>query len=499
MHASSTQFTSDHILASDPLRDSNVTQQRNVFKTILARSITLSAVGLFALNSNSVLGQDDGSDDPASITQPAGFTTIPIQEILIPEAYEDDATQPAIRQVGLSVVFSNSDAEDRKEIDKVLDEQATRANQDEETDESSGKLEAYFADSSNEIDLAAPPTEPEFSEEMLALRARIQDVIEYHRSRPENAASRSPWGVMHSMIAYGVDTELIVQRDRVNAIGWLCWNGSCRGQRLFYTDRSGNMAMRVGPGFQGHDGQFLAMLAQCRVKPDYQIKINGKEFTIEDLIEYEQVTCRPRSELTFKLIALSYYLDSDATWKSRTGQTWSIPRLIQEELAQPVIGAACGGTHRLMGFSYAVRMREKRGEPIDGQWLRAKKYIDDYMDYAFRLQNRDGSFSTKWFEGRESKSDAQRRLQTTGHILEWMVFSLPRDQVEDPRIVKCADYLANLMWRNRNVTWEVGPKGHAIRALSLFEQRVFDSNVGNYAPELANKKNAADAGGTEPR
>ncbi len=45
-------------------------------------------------------------------------------------------------------------------------------------------------------------------------------------------------------------------------------------------------------------------------------------------------------------------------------------------------GAACGGTHRLMGLSYAVRKREQRGEPITGIYLEAKKYIDQYHKYT---------------------------------------------------------------------------------------------------------------------
>ena len=76
------------------------------------------------------------------------------------------------------------------------------------------------------------------------------------------------------------------------------------------------------------------------------MRLDNKEFTIDDLVEYEKESCRPRTELTFKLIGLSYYLKSNATWKTRARQSWSIPRLIEEELRQKVVGAACGGTHR---------------------------------------------------------------------------------------------------------------------------------------------------------
>ena len=104
-------------------------------------------------------------------------------------------------------------------------------------------------------------------------------------------------------------------------------------------------------------------------------------------------------ELTFKLIGLSYYLDIDARWKNSAGQTWSVEKLVHEELAQPIVGTACGGTHRLMGLAYAVRKREESGRPMTGEFRRAQKYLENYHRYTFtKLQNPDGSFSTEWFK-----------------------------------------------------------------------------------------------------
>ena len=60
----------------------------------------------------------------------------------------------------------------------------------------------------------------------------------------------------------------------------------------------------AGVGVQGHFGQFLAILAQSHVKPDYPMMVDGKQFTLADLIEQEKATCVAGEELTFKLIAL---------------------------------------------------------------------------------------------------------------------------------------------------------------------------------------------------
>ncbi len=331
-----------------------------------------------------------------------------------------------------------------------------------------------------------PKPKKHFSRQMLQLRDRNRSCLMYYYQRPESVTKRSPWGVLHAMIAFGVDSELQMGRQRVNAIGWLCYNRPCRGLKLMHFDGKFPVP-RLGPGYQGHEGQLLSMLALSRVKPSYPMRVDGHDLTVQDLIEYEKWTCRSKTELTFKLIALAHYLPSDATWTSKWGERWSIPRLIQEELAQPLNGACCGGTHRLIGQSMAIKVRQKRGEPVNGQWLRAKKYVDSYHKYVIRLQNRDGSFSTSWLKKRDGSGDIDRRIQTTGHILEWLVFSLPENELTDPRIVRAVSFLSTSMLKYRQNDWEIGPRGHALRALALYNERVFEEKPGQRRALLAKR------------
>jgi hypothetical protein len=339
------------------------------------------------------------------------------------------------------------------------------------------------------VPAASPPTEPEIAltPELLDLRTRLRECLAYYYFRPENVALRSPWGAMHAMIAYGVDSELIAGDKRVNAIGYLNYNGVCNGQQLFYTT-NGKLQARIGPGVQGHAGQYLAMLAQSRVKTDFPMLVEGQRFTVADLIQYEKETCRPKTELTFKLIAFMHYLKSDEKWKSDDGQDWDIPRLIKEELAQPIVGAACGGTHRMTGFSYAVRKREQRGEPFTGQWLRAQKFVEDFHEYTFRLQNPDGSFSTIWFAGRGDDGPPTKRLETTGHITEWLAYSLDKEQLVEPRMIKSVSYLTNLLTEHKDEKWGIGPLGHGLHALAIYDERIFGGKPGERAIELAEAK-----------
>ena len=88
----------------------------------------------------------------------------------------------------------------------------------------------------------------------------------------------------------------------------------------------------------------------------------------------------------------------------------------------------------------------RRGEPLDGEYARAAEFVKKYQQYAFRLQNRDGSLSTEWFRGRGDEDDIDRRIKTTGHILEWLCYSLSDEELREPRTIRAVTYLANLMY-----------------------------------------------------
>jgi len=130
---------------------------------------------------------------------------------------------------------------------------------------------------------------------------------------------------------------------------------------------------------------------------------------------------------------------------------------------------------------------------MTGQWMRAKKYIDDFHEYAFRLQNPDGSFSTTFFAGRADDGPPTKRLETTGHITEWLAFSLNKEQLLEPRMIKSVYYLSNLLIDNRDEKWGIGPLGHGLHALAIYDERIFGGKPGTRAVELAEVKKTSKA------
>jgi hypothetical protein len=315
----------------------------------------------------------------------------------------------------------------------------------------------------------------ELDPRMSALRSRIRRVLALYYRRPVNARDHTPWEVMHWVIAYNVDAQIFVQGpggETTTAVGWLCYNRPCRGQTLLNL-RDGRITALYGVGLEGHTGQLMAILGQSRVMADYPMMVGNRQFTVADLVETQKLTCQSNTELTFQLIGLAHYLDLDETWRNSAGEVWSIPRLIREEISKPIHGSACGGTHRLMGLSYAVKKRQRDGDPVDGEYRRAEIYINDYIDFTLRMQNPDGSFSTEWFSGRGARPDVDRRVQTTGHILEWLVFAASDEQLLSPPFVKATEYLSRTLANEPGRDWKIGPLGHALRALSLYDRRVF--------------------------
>ncbi len=311
--------------------------------------------------------------------------------------------------------------------------------------------------------------------ELVRLKNKINETLAVYSKRHQNTRDNTPWEVMHAFVAFNVRTEIRRNGPNgppVNAIGWILWGQRCNGQPLL-TLSNGHPKAEIGVGVQGHPGQLTAILAQSRVSIDTPLKIQGRDFTLRDLLEEERLGCRPNTELTFRLIALSHYYDLDETWTSSDGQEWSIPRIIEEELKAPIRGAACGGTHRLFGLTYAYQQRLKRGQPLDGSYAKAKAYIENYQKYAWSLMNPDGSFSTSWFNKAENRSDVDRKIQTTGHVMEWLILAQNDAELRSPRMMRAMDYLATHLKNDPQHEWKLGPMGHALHTLVMYNERVF--------------------------
>lgn len=337
-----------------------------------------------------------------------------------------------------------------------------------------GRSSGRYSQPANRSSQPKPHVQPTLAQQPVTV-AELDEVlataIEKQSKQWDTDDSRSPWGVMHNVLAWGVEGEILVDGKARNSITCLCENRTLKTVQMLRVE-DGKLVPQEGPGLQGHPGQFLAVLAQNRIANQQPILVGEHSFTVDDLIEYEKQSCKSSVELTFKLLSLCHYCGTEATWKNAAGEDWSIERLLKEELGQPINRVTCGGTHRLMAIGLAVLKRKAEDQPLEGVWKSAATYLEDYHEYAFSLFNPDGSFSTEWFERRAAAQDPQKRIQTGGHVLEWLVVTLPEEALTSSRMQRSMNYLGQLIQLDIGEPWAVGPKAHAIRAMRLYRQRV---------------------------
>lgn len=319
-----------------------------------------------------------------------------------------------------------------------------------------------------------PPSNADFD----SLRHRILRVLDVYRRRPLSTLEHNPWEVMHWSLTWGAGAKIrqgAAEGDLVGSFAWLNRGGRCNGQVMLATDRGQVIALQ-GKGMQGHASQYLAVMAQARLPRSTPITLDGRRFTINDLIESEKRACKTKTELTFALIAMAHYLETDATWKSADGTAWSIHRLVEEEVAQPINGEACGGTHRLFALGYACQERRRETGGLDGAYVKANRIFRLHQQQLFReLQNPDGSFSTAWFEKPEDGSDVERKLRTTGHMLEFLVSTADQKVLYHPKTVQAVDFLATILEKEPAKPWKIGPMCHALHALAIYQERAWGS------------------------
>jgi hypothetical protein len=224
------------------------------------------------------------------------------------------------------------------------------------------------------------------------------------------------------------------------------------------------------------------VLAQAAVPASYEIRVGKQRATVADLVESEQRDCRAGADGAFKLIGMAFYVRNGDAWKNSLGETWTVERLLGEELGRSAPRSTSDATDHLMGISYAVERQRRLGKPLEGQFGRAKEFIDEFHAYALGLQNADGTWHPDFFAAKGPGNDHVGSLRSTGHVLAWLAYSLPEARLQEPRIVKAVTWVAEFLESNAprwNVTSstprETGAVGHALHALRIYDRRVFKS------------------------
>ncbi len=289
--------------------------------------------------------------------------------------------------------------------------------------------------------------------------------------------AHSPWQIFHGIIAQRQNLKVRVGNHLVPAIEWVSTtNPAYKGQYLFEKTSWGARTHKYTEPyhFEGHPNQFLGILTLSNLPLTHEFSIgSNRKITMADLVNNAKMEVNDREEITWTLWFLAKYLDPADEWNNAQGDYWSIEKLVKIQNAAVVERAACGGTHGLFALAYARQhYLEKTGKPLHGVWLESDQKIKKYIALSKSIQNRDGSFPTKYYKGFGTPSDFSERLASTGHIMEWLMMAVSDEELKEPWVRNGIHYLAWKMVQYRHLPANCGPLYHALDAITLYQERM---------------------------
>jgi hypothetical protein len=342
----------------------------------------------------------------------------------------------------------------------------------------------------------APRREP-LPEMPSSLKARVDAAIEHVESRTLTT-DNAFWTVFHGILGSGLDKTMLkdtANGKRVNAIDYISKGGTIRGMQFLPTpdglDVQSASSMDMQGIYQGHQDQFVAEMTQWGMRKEQPFQVGKFHFTFDDFVKQSRarasVMQTPPQELSWAVLIIAHFYGTNHTWTNNLGEKLSLEDVVRYELNQPIEdGAACGGTHRLFGLTWAYHLHLKNGGKNEGVWKDVETKIRKYKDLAHAQQNSDGAFSTDYFKGKGNKEDEQLRIATTGHTVEWLALAMTDEELRSDWMQSAVSALAIMILEMRNQSIDSGGLYHATHGLRLYRDRVFGTPAA-YLPLLPRK------------
>jgi len=316
------------------------------------------------------------------------------------------------------------------------------------------------------------------------LQTRIDAALDHIRAR-DLRTDHGFWTIFHGILGMGLDTQLFDQGTgkRTRAIDVIREGGPLRGMAFPRTPEG--LDVQMGPTYigQGHQDQFVAEMIQWGLPPSTPFVVQGHKHTFEDFIKMSRARASllNKQELSWAIIVVGHHYGTDHAWANADGEKIKFEEVVKYELEQPVNGAACGGTHRLFGLTWAYFLHRQRGGKKEGVWKEVAEKLEDHKKKAREMQNKDGSLSTEFFAKSGADADTTKRINSTGHTFEWLALFLSDDEIRAPWVEDAANSLCRAILENRDATVDGGSLYHAAHGLNLYRDRRF-GKAATYIP-----------------
>jgi hypothetical protein len=313
------------------------------------------------------------------------------------------------------------------------------------------------------------------------LSHRIEKVLaENLKNRSLRSDLNAAWQIFHGVIAYGDKLPLETPEGALPALRFAFEGGQFQGWELapgdLLPDGRRGMRAKLEPGSyigQGHVDQWLAILAQAGVEGDRIVQVGDQPFTVFDWARQAQwdVPDNPIPEYAWTMIALMHYFPDEQQWMARDGRQWNYDALVDFEAKADLATSACGGTHRLQGLAHALAFRKRHQGAISGPWEAAQKRVDAAIQGARQMQNSDGSLSTNYTDLPGRSADMSLNISATGHMLEFLAFALPQEELAERWVERAAHRLCDYLEAAAAVDLDCGGLYHALHGLAIYQQR----------------------------
>lgn len=289
------------------------------------------------------------------------------------------------------------------------------------------------------------------------------------------------WTIFHGILGMGPDTTLLDARSgkKINALDYVCSGGPVRGLDFEPMPDGGvDVVTIVGSGVaQGHQDQFIAEMAQWDMPLDRPMQVRGRPRRFADFTHHSRMlastTRMPPQELSWAIIIAAQYYPHSMPWTNNYGEKLTLDEMARYEVNQPIDAAACGGTHRLFGLSWAYHLHLQKGGKTEGVWKTVADRLDECKERAKAYQNADGSFSTAYLAKRESNPAPQMRLSSSGHVFEWLALALSDEELSAEWMQRAAGAVAKMILDHADGDLDGGAMYHATHGLHIYRRRAF--------------------------
>ena len=291
------------------------------------------------------------------------------------------------------------------------------------------------------------------------------NVLLKHFSAPRlSVVNSTPARLLHYSLIAGADEIFLisnvggsasntgdrqVQVPSMYTLGALCWNISCANRRLMYVFDD-HPVPRIGVGFQAQRGEFLATLAFAKIDRNYEIRVDGRSFKVQDLVEWEKLSCSSYSNLSLVAIGLAYYLlDPDETWINLFGERWSLQKILEQESRRIVDWNTADSTDKLLAFTYLLaRLKQSpkaKLPELATTLCRTEKFLTVIKKQVW--DSLDGTLlpDSLFFNSRVRLATPYMKLYVNGKLLRWLTVVASTEELRTPRMKKAYAELCALV------------------------------------------------------